>query len=451
MAWVPQRPAVWAFVAGAALVAVRVLRSDGEWLTVYVSTAQALLRGQDIYQQPFGYTYPPFASLLGIPFVGLGVLPGRFLWFVVNVAASAITLRLAWRLADGGPLRRGATRPGDAQSACLGLIAGAPFLLNALVHQQTDVVVSALLLSGVVSFRQSAYLRGAVLAGLAAAIKGPALIFLPYLFWCRRITGGLLVITVAVTASLLPDLVHRPTSGHAVWLGQWVDRYITPMTQGTYAIGTWASDPLYNQSVAGAIHRWTHTTWDSTAGHLGVTRRATTPTTRTTRAAWAAVMVLVVAVMIGALAIGRRRNPCWSRRAPWECALVLSAMLLGSPMSSPAHFGVLLLPGFLLARVVCRTPGSPLTPALVVMVVAGAMANKDLVGEFLYTMQLWLGLTMWSAVAALCGCALALARVSPASECRSPRGGATRDAQVSAEGCGQSQSPIPALQPAHYR
>lgn len=387
---------------------MRMLRTDGEWSLVYVRTAHALLTGQDIYQQPFGFTYPPFAAVLAIPFVWLGDVAGRFLWFIVSIGASAVTLRTAWRLAGGGSLRRDAAQPTDVLAVCLGLVAGLPFLLNALAHQQTDVVISALVLSGAALVRRDASSAGAVLLGLAAAIKGPALLFAPYLVWRRRIVALLLLLAVAVGANILPDLVGRPLAGHSTWLHQWGDHFLAPLTRGEHAPGLWATDPRYNQSVAGAVYRWTHTTWQVSSGRVLLVARSATPTTQSLRLVWAAAMGLLAAGVVWVLVIGRRRTPDWSRRTPWECALVLSAMLLCSPISSPSHFGLLLLPGFLLARAVVRTPGSRLTPALLVMLVSGVLANKDLVGDAIYTLQLWHGLTMWSAAAAVVGSACAL-------------------------------------------
>jgi hypothetical protein len=78
-------------------------------------------------------------------------------------------------------------------------------------------------------------------------------------------------------------------------------------------------------------------------------------------------------------------------------------MLLLSPMSSKAHFGVLILPGFLLARSALHT-GSRLQWASLLLAVALALlSNKDPLGEDLYTLTLWYGTATWQTLALLVG------------------------------------------------
>ncbi len=402
------RPEVWGFVAVMAIAAVRLLTDDEEWLSVYVTTARHLLAGRDIYEQPHGYTYPPFPVLLAVPFVSLGDVARRVLWFALNVVAMAATLRLTWRLAGGGPLGRDTARKGDRLAACLGLLAGLPFLLNSLVHQQTDVILVALVLAGVALIVRRAPAAGAVPLGLAAAIKATPLLFAPYLLWRGRVAAAAVVVAVALGASVLPDLVHRPADGHRAWLSKWADRYLSPMARETYTPGVWASDVIYNQSIAGALNRWTQTTWRFASGTVQVVAQAGGPTTAALRWTWLGAVGVLVSVTAAAMLVARRRGLSWEERVPWECAMVMVGMVLYSPMSSPAHFGVLLLPGCLLARAVIVDRRFGLLVPLAVMVAVGAAANKDLVGRAVSMWHLWYGLTMWSAVAALFGCAAAL-------------------------------------------
>ena len=96
-------------------------------------------------------------------------------------------------------------------------------------------------------------------------------------------------------------------------------------------------------------------------------------------------------------------------RPALEYCVVLMLMLLFSPMSSKAHFGVLILPGCCLARGAFRDKRYWLVPALLGALVLAFLSNKGLLGERLYTLSLWLGLVMWETLLLLAGCFALLA------------------------------------------
>ena len=87
---------------------------------------------------------------------------------------------------------------------------------------------------------------------------------------------------------------------------------------------------------------------------------------------------------------------------------MLLLMLLLSPMSSLAHFGVLALPGFCLGRAaVARRDGR----AWAILVAAAALAltaNKSLVGGRVYSLTLWYGSVTAETMILLLGCWLLL-------------------------------------------
>jgi hypothetical protein len=87
-----------------------------------------------------------------------------------------------------------------------------------------------------------------------------------------------------------------------------------------------------------------------------------------------------------------------------EYAVVLMLMLLLSPMSSKAHFGVLLLPGFLLARAAIASGSRWLWGCVLVSVALASASHKDLLGEQGYTFTLWYGTTTWETLLLLVGC-----------------------------------------------
>jgi hypothetical protein len=86
--------------------------------------------------------------------------------------------------------------------------------------------------------------------------------------------------------------------------------------------------------------------------------------------------------------------------------MVLLLMVLLSPMSSKAHFGTLILPGFCLARAALRSQCQLLKGVLAGTVLLGLLCNKDPLGERLYTLSLWYGLVTWQTLLLLVGCLL---------------------------------------------
>src|SRR3954470_10218372 len=190
------------------------LRRDSEWEQVYVAAAARLGSGQDLYPPGTDYLYPPFSAWAALPFAPLPPPAGRGLWLLLNLACLAVMARAAWRLAGGGPLEGDPPAPAREHVAwCLGLAGAAPYLLNCLAHQQTDLVIGALLLGGCLLLGRSRALPAATCFGLAAAMKCTALLWAPYLAWRRRWAAAAWLAAVALGANLLPDLLSPPPSG----------------------------------------------------------------------------------------------------------------------------------------------------------------------------------------------------------------------------------------------
>src|SRR5262249_2356088 len=103
-----------------------------------------------------------------------------------------------------------------------------------------------------------------------------------------------------------------------------------------------------------------------------------------------------------------------------ECGIVLLLMLMLSPMSSKAHFGTLLVPGFCLARAALSSRSRLLAAVLLGAVLLAVLSNKDPLGERLYTLSLWYGVVTWETLLLLAGCLLALGREHVEARARLP-------------------------------
>jgi hypothetical protein len=424
-AWL--RPAVAAALAGAA--AYLCLRHDSEWEAVYLPAARLLAAGGNPYDAE-GFLYPPFAALAAVPFAALPAAAGRPAWVALNLACLVVLLRGAWRLAGGG------ARPGRGGllAAAAGAGCGVFYAFNCLAHQQTDVVLAALLIGGCLALRGSRPLLAATAFGLAAAVKCTPLLWAPYLLWRGRPAAAAWLVAVALGANLLPDLVSRPPAG-ATWLAEYHARYLRPLTTPGHVVGTWGSEVLYNQSLAGAGQRWLATEWHwSEADCTVVPRPCPLPPLALRGLVYGAGAALLLAAALACGRPFRRPDPAAGGgdvpREALEFSAVLLLMLLLSPMSSVAHFGVLVVPGVCLARL-ARAPGRRAFAVPVLVSFALALAsNKDLLGGKLYTVALWYGCVTWNTLALLAGCLLAQAygRRAPAASLPSPAEPAPRAA-----------------------
>lgn len=395
------------------LAAYLCMRKDSEWESVYVLAARHLGDGAYIYHAEDAYLYPPFAAWAALPFTRLSAGAMRGTWVLLNLAALVAVLRWGWRLAGGGALE-GPARPlrREHLAAVVGALCGLPYLYNCLAHQQVDVLLAALLLGGCLLLAHGRPLAAGTFFGLAAAVKCTALLWLPYLLWRRQPRAAAWLLCVALGVNLLPDLVSRPPSGRP-WLAEYADRFLRPLTEaGTYP-GSWGSDIVYNQSLAGAAQRWLARTWewgpDGWFHHL----RDDPAGPDAVRAAVYSVEAALVALVLAACRRPFRKlggGPAERERLALEAGVVLSLMLLLSPMSSKAHFGVLVLPGYCLARRAFASGSRPLGLLLAAALALGLVSNKDPIGDQLYSLTMWYGFTTWQTLLLLLGCLLVLAR-----------------------------------------
>jgi hypothetical protein len=385
-------------------------RRDSEWEQVYVRAAEHLWQGQDVYRLQDGYLYPPVMAWAALPFRLLPSPAVRVLWLAVSVAGVVVMVRSAWRLSGGGRLDGPVHAPrSEYWIAALGVLCGIPYIQNCFAHQQTDVVIGALLLGGCLLLARRRTLVAAVCFGLAAGIKCTALLWAPYFLWRRRPLAAVCVGAAAFGVNFLPDTVHTAPGGEP-WLVNYASRFLRPLTAADYYVGTWGSEPIYNQSVSGAVNRWFLTTLVPADGDLVPVPRDTTPGPLLLRGVAQGTSLLLVLATLWA-ARGPLRRPeemTGESRVALEGSAVLLLMLLLSPMSSKAHFGVLILPGFCLARAAVRQRSPLLGGLLLIAVALALLGNKDPLGEKLYTLTLWYGTVMLETLVLLAGCLLLL-------------------------------------------
>jgi hypothetical protein len=215
-------------------------------------------------------------------------------------------------------------------------------------------------------------------------------------------------VAVAVGVNLLPNLVFTPEGG-TLWVVQWYRDYLAPMSRASFFPGFWYSDPVYNQSLAGAALRWFSTDWTITAEGFTLLTHGSPVGAPVVKALLYGLEATLVG---GAVVCLRRRSKHANDPASqaWEFSIVLLLMLLLSPMSSKPHFCTLLLPGFCLARRALTERNWFLGLLLLLAIFAGLSGIKGLLGSDAASVALWWGNVMWSTFILLAGCAYVLLR-----------------------------------------
>jgi hypothetical protein len=377
-------------------LAVPALRRKEEWVAVYVDTARVLLGGGDIYAPGHGYLYPPFAALLAVPFVPLSDVAARLCWYLANVVAIVYLLRSAWGLAGGSRLGSiAATDRRDWLAFGLGVLCVGPYVLNALAHQQTDVVIGALLTTGCLVVQQGRLAVGAALIGLAAAFKGPPLLLVGYFLFRRHWLSAGVILAVAIGVNVLPDFVARPQEG--TWLGVWLRSIALPTQRLDVALGTWNADVynIFNQSLAGTVQRVTHSIPVFTSQGLDFAVSIAPIGARALKAITYGSMLLMAAASIWTALQGEHNTKQNAVKLPSrtgiEMATAMPLVLLMSPMSGLAHFVVLAAPVFCLSRMAVAG-GYRVASAAITVAAFAAVISKDLVGSTIYDLALWSGM-----------------------------------------------------------
>src|SRR5262249_40666945 len=177
----------------------------------------------------------------------------------------------------------------------------------------------------------------------------------------------------------------------------------------------WHSAIIYNQSLSGLGNRWLLLEWPLTEAMFDGVLRANAMSPRAAKALiyGGQVLLLVAAAWV----LGRRRrsdlahgNSDRSYRVGLECSVVLLLMVLLSPMSSKPHFCTLLLPAFCVARLAVAQRDRLLGAVMLLAILTGGAAMRDLVGVRLASYALWSGAITGSTLLLLFGCGYALWR-----------------------------------------
>lgn len=376
-----------------------VLRNSSEWQDVYVAAGRELITGNDIYTSGHGYAYPPFAAMLAAPLSLIPVWLSKLVWFVGSATGLVVMILGSWRVAVGThPVRAEFLAKREFVAFIVGLAINVGFMLNALAHQQTDLIIGGLVIAGALSLRAKRELRGGSLIGLGAAFKATPLLWSPYLLLRRRWTAAGAVMIVAIAVNVLPDAIKSSPRG-GLWLENWFKDFVVTTQALDAPLGLWASAIEYNQSLGGTLQRLINSKLLFDPVITFVPRPILAPLSLKL-VAYSAFIVLITISIIAANR-ARRRAPfpvTLPDQESYGFGLVVILMLLLSPMSGRPHFGILILPTFCLARL-ATTIGDRVTAVILAAVALLVLPPyRYLLSDNIHGVLLWAGATTLAAL-----------------------------------------------------
>ena len=349
------------------------LHPDG--MTLYPKAAACMLSGQPIGSCSPGFTYPPLFGFAMIPFVFLPMWLRNVLWYAALIGCIWSSFRLAESLI-GESLD---IQLDDQQLTRIRLITFAlvlNFILADLENQAYDVLVLVCILVGLSGLARHRPVWSIIGFGLGAALKATPLLFLPYLLFRRGWKLFSLCLLCYFTLSVLPDAFLSMQDGVSTYYGNWIRQVaLQPFVAGDTGGMTrfWEGENDLNQSLRAFVYRITlgmHIQEHFTPILYGV---------------YALCLLYVLWVL--------SRSGELHDHLALDGALLLTAMLLLSPMSSKSHFVALILPFMLMTAYMTTEPSlrGRLIAASVLSCVLNNLTSKDLVGRHISDMAGYAG------------------------------------------------------------
>ncbi len=171
--------------------------------------AQPLYRPEDGHYQ---FKYFPVFALMMAPFAVLDQDTAKMIWFAVSFGLLAAFLR--WSIA-ALPERRQSERA----LLWLAIVLMAKFYAHELLLGQTNLLLGALLVAGLLAIQIDQPVMAGGLIGAAAFVKPYALLILPWLVVMQGVAAGVMAAGIVVTGLLLPAAVYGWIGNRDLLLG----------------------------------------------------------------------------------------------------------------------------------------------------------------------------------------------------------------------------------------
>lgn len=390
---------------------VTYLRStDPPWIDLSVQAARQLVHGEDVYDLKYGFAYPPARALLAIPVLTLPNWAQLVVFWAGSSLCLVLMCRWMWQLAGGSRLQPIGTFTVEHALWLAGIVTGIFYVFNGLSNQSTDLFDGLIMVAGCLALSRRRMMLAATLLGVAAGLKATPLLWCAYLLWKREWRATLWLGCVAAGINFVPDLIAKcPTS--STWMGGWIGTYLAQFRNPDYMPGTWFSHIYLNQSLAGMINRMFLFDWQWHDGAIKVVQRATTTPPIVFKIAWLLIQIGILAASAVFCWRSKKGNDesanNHSSSNALEYSMVMLMMVLMSPMSSKSHFGILILPGMVLARVAWTQQSKVLWMLFIAGNVIGITALTWW-GNYIAYVSLFYGVVTIKSLFLLAGCGTAL-------------------------------------------
>ena len=379
------------------------LRTNSEFDLVFKPYAKLLLQGKDIYHEGSVFMYPPWMAFICIPFNSFPQWLSRLSWGTINIFFFYLAIDSAWKISKSV---FASNEKFGWIAFIIGLTCVTTYFLNCLSHQQFDVIIAGTILFGCLQLSKAKDINGGILLGVAAACKLTPLLFLPYLIYRFRWKAIMAFVVGFLFCNFIPDIIlGLPPEGKPRPM-IFVERFLAPMAKPDFVPGTWGSEIIYNQSLAGTGKRFTQTHIETKEGKYSVIIEPDNAQSPKVKPILMGLVLFGTAMTLfcwGWPGNPSNLNSTGSPQFALEASMILCAMLLLSPMSSKAHFGILILPAFCLTRMLESRQKALAIFFLVIPIMMGILLNKDLSGANIYTLLLWVAGVTWSTISLFLG------------------------------------------------
>ena len=170
---------------------------------VFLLAGERFLNGEMLYRasDPLEFKYTPFSAAYFMPFLLLPLMWGKFIWYMLVIAASATVFVLSYRLAQ--------TRDQFWLLAVLPVfIVMLRFYYREIELGQANVVMFALVMLMLYFLLMRKDKTAGLMLGLAITLKPYAIIFLPYLLLKTRWKSAGVSFLCLVLALLAPAIFY---------------------------------------------------------------------------------------------------------------------------------------------------------------------------------------------------------------------------------------------------
>jgi hypothetical protein len=346
-------------IGAAAVIGIGILcvRHEMDFQVYYAAATRALHGEPDLFELDspgagLAYRYAPVIALLISPLTLFPVPVAGFIWYLLKVAALAVTVRIAVRMAGSCDLS-------EAGLFGVGFLLTGGYLIEEMATGNMHLLAMSCLVVAFYGIEQRRVAAASFCLALSILAKVTPAIVLPYLAIRRqwRVLGGTLAVIVGV--SLAPSFVV----GHDTnmrWLGDWGRTVLARVEPGPNE---------RDESLKGVLLRYLSAS-DAPVGDYPSVKVANLP-----RPVVLAVWFIAVAGIAGSLLLTASDRHKIAARRVYEYPLLLAAILLVSPHNTRIYYCALFLPYVMLVIAARRTPPGRLARLLRLALWASCAVN----------------------------------------------------------------------------